>query len=84
MGDGFKVEWNIVFGALVDDVLHNTAFVFGGVGFNTVIPGFIERDVTQLQMTFSNVFPQFLRADQFALGLDRRSENKSTHQSRKI
>lgn len=39
----------------------------GGVGFNTVIPGYIERDVSQLQMTFSNVFPQFLRADQFAL-----------------
>jgi len=39
----------------------------GGAGFNTVIPGFIERDVTQLQMTFSNLFPQVLHADQFAL-----------------
>ena len=39
----------------------------GGVGFGTVIPGFIERDVTQIQLTASNLFPQVLRANEFAL-----------------
>ena len=38
----------------------------GGVGFNTVIPGFIERDVTQAQATVSKLFPNVLRADQLA------------------
>ena len=52
----------------VGTLLANTNQVApGGVGFGTVIPGFIERDVTQIQFTASNVFPQVLRANQFAL-----------------
>ncbi len=39
----------------------------GGVGFETVIPGFIERDVVQLQLTASNVFANVLRANQLAV-----------------
>jgi len=39
----------------------------GGVGFNTEIPGFIERDVVQLQMTASRVFANVMGANQFAL-----------------
>lgn len=39
----------------------------GGVGFNTVVPGFIERDVSQVQATVSKLFPNIWRADQGAL-----------------
>lgn len=39
----------------------------GGVGFNTVIPGFIERDVTQVQMTATRVLANVMGADQMAL-----------------
>lgn len=39
----------------------------GGVGFDVVIPGFIERDVSQLQATVSKLFPSTLGADQLAL-----------------
>lgn len=35
----------------------------GGVGFGTVIPGFIERDVSQVQVTTSKLFPQVVGAD---------------------
>ena len=46
---------------------NNNQVAPGGVGFDTVIPGFIERDVTQIQLTASNFYPQFLRANEFAL-----------------
>lgn len=39
----------------------------GGVGFDTEIPGFIERDVAQVQMTATRFFPTVLGADQLAL-----------------
>lgn len=39
----------------------------GGVGFDTVIHGFIERDVTQAQATVSKLFPNTWGADQLAL-----------------
>ncbi len=39
----------------------------GGVGFDTDIPGFIRRDVTQLQLTASRVFANIMGADQLAL-----------------
>lgn len=39
----------------------------GGVGFDTVVPGFIERDVVQVQATASRVFAGVWRADQLAL-----------------
>jgi len=38
----------------------------GGVGFNTYIPGFIQRDVTQVQATATKVFSQVLGADQMS------------------
>ncbi len=39
----------------------------GGAGFDTVIPGFIERDVVQLQTTATQVLPNVFGADQLAL-----------------
>ncbi|MDH3638216.1 MAG: DUF1302 domain-containing protein [Gammaproteobacteria bacterium] len=39
----------------------------GGVGFETVIPGFIERDIVQAQLTASNVFANVAGANQLAL-----------------
>lgn len=42
----------------------------GGVGFDTVIPGFIERDVTQVQMTATRLFPNILGANQMALAAE--------------
>ncbi len=39
----------------------------GGVGFDTVVPGFIERDVVQAQATASRVFAGVWGADQLAL-----------------
>lgn len=39
----------------------------GGVGFGTRIPGFIERDVTQIQATATRVFANVFGADQLAL-----------------
>jgi len=39
----------------------------GGVGFGEEIPGFIERDVIQVQATGSRVFANVLGADQLAL-----------------
>jgi hypothetical protein len=39
----------------------------GGVGFDVDIPGFIERDVAQVQVTASRVFANVMRADQLAL-----------------
>lgn len=38
----------------------------GGVGFDTEIPGFIERDVTQVQVTATRVFAHVFGADQVA------------------
>lgn len=45
----------------------NNQVVPGGVGFDTIIPGFIERDVVQAQLTASNVFANVLGANQLAL-----------------
>ncbi|MFZ0487083.1 MAG: DUF1302 domain-containing protein [Arenicellales bacterium] len=39
----------------------------GGVGFDTVIPGFIRRDVGQLQVTATRVFADVLGADAMAV-----------------
>ncbi len=39
----------------------------GGVGFDTVVPGFIERDIVQAQATASRVFAGVWGADQLAL-----------------
>lgn len=39
----------------------------GGVGFGEEIPGFIERDVVQMQVTGSRVFANVFGADQMAL-----------------
>ncbi|HED13041.1 MAG TPA: DUF1302 domain-containing protein [Gammaproteobacteria bacterium] len=39
----------------------------GGVGFNTYIPGYIRRDVTQIQATATKLFSHVLGADQFVL-----------------
>lgn len=38
----------------------------GGVGFGTEIPGFIERDVAQVQVTATRVFANIMGADQMA------------------
>lgn len=38
----------------------------GGVGFNTVIPGYVRLDVTQIQAALSRVFGNVLGASQFA------------------
>lgn len=39
----------------------------GGVGFDTVVPGFIERDVSQAQVTLSRFFPNVIRANELAV-----------------
>lgn len=39
----------------------------GGVGFDTEIPGFIERDVAQVQVTATRVFANIMGADQLAV-----------------
>jgi len=39
----------------------------GGVSFGTEVPGFIERDVTQVQMTATRVYAQVFGANQMAL-----------------
>jgi len=39
----------------------------GGAGFGTYIPGFIRRNVTQVQATATRLFPHVLAADQLAL-----------------
>lgn len=39
----------------------------GGVGFATEVPGYIERDVGQVQMTATRVYANMLGADQMAL-----------------
>lgn len=39
----------------------------GGVGFDTTIPGFIRRDVLQLQSTATSTVPQVFGADQLIL-----------------
>ncbi len=39
----------------------------GGVGFDTEVPGFIERDVSQVQVTATRVFANLFGADQMAL-----------------
>lgn len=42
----------------------------GGVGFNTEIPGFIERDVVQVQATATRVFANVVGANQLALAAE--------------
>lgn len=42
----------------------------GGVGFNTVIPGYIERDVVQVQATASQVFANVMGANQLAVAAE--------------
>ncbi len=39
----------------------------GGVGFDTVVPGFIRRDVTQFQVTATGVYANLMGADQLGL-----------------
>ena len=39
----------------------------GTVGFDTVVPGFIERDVSQIQLTATKIFGPMLKANQAAL-----------------
>jgi len=55
----------------VGTLLANTNQVApGGVGFGTEVPGYIERDVTQVQMTATRVYANVFGADQMAVAAE--------------